>query len=640
MASLLIFLLIVLQVFYSNGIKTTDNNYSTEYDSKKKNLIIGAITNYNWDQISIFFNSLIMSNIENCDVVFFVGNMPQTAIDKMISYGIIVYSIPEKYMKERIINTRWKIAMDYLDSNPNKYKYVFTGDTRDIFFQDDPFKHYNLQESYLGIAIEDGDLDEITNKGWIINAYGEEKHNAIKHERIFCVGTVWGTVDKFYEFSKLMWVNLDSDWSKQRQVIEQSVGNYIIYYDKKFSDCLIKSDNDNGYIMTIGLTRPEKMIFDLNNIVYNREFKKAAVVHQYDRHNYLVNKAIAKYYFNQKETSFSINPQKKNLILGIIKDYKWNEISPFFNSIKNTKFENCDIVIYIVNISKDIEEKIKSFGVIVYQMDEKYIKESLITSKYKIAMDYLDSNINKYNYIFTGDIRSIYFQDDPFKYYSVGKSYLGIAIKDDILFGNVYKKSYINKYGKEKFQTTKNEKLFLVDIIWGTVDKFYKFSKIMLYNIGSELSNDIEKIVGNYIIYYEKIFNDCLIKSNKDDGYIVSIDLNEHKKTNKKLNNIINNAQGRKAAVVYKYCMPKKLIQNAPTFTPTFIIIIILVIFIFIIFYYYNKCLYRKNYIDFIHEILKTKNKNAKGENKKKKKEKIIFDEDLEENAKIIKESQ
>jgi hypothetical protein len=52
----------------------------------KKNLIIGAITNYDWDKLSIFFNSLKMSKFENCDIVMYVGNMKQNTIDKLKSY--------------------------------------------------------------------------------------------------------------------------------------------------------------------------------------------------------------------------------------------------------------------------------------------------------------------------------------------------------------------------------------------------------------------------------------------------------------------------------------------------------------------------------------------------------------------------
>ena len=454
----------------------------------KKNLIIGAITNYDWDKLSIYFNSLKMSKFENCDIVMYVGNMKQNTIDKLKSYGVIVYPIPEKYMKESIINSRWKIMMDYLDENPDKYKYVFTADLRDVLFQDDLFKYYSLSKSYLGIAIEDGTLEEKHNKGWIINAYGKKIHNVIKNERIFCVGTVWGTVDKFYEFSKLMWDNLSSDWSKKKKVIEQGVGNYLIYYDKKFNDCLVKSNNDDGYVMTIGLTKPDQLIMDSNNIIYNRQGKKAAVVHQYERHNDITEKMIAKYYFDPVDKSDNPEQSKKNLIIGAITKYDWDKIAIFFNSIKMSNIKNCDIVMIVSNMPQDTIDKIKSTGVIVYPMHDKYIKESIINSRWKVMMDYLDAYPNKYKYVFTADTRDVYFQDDPFKHYNLSKSYLGIAIEDGTLEEKHNKGWIINAYGKKIHNVIKNERIFCVGTVWGTVDKFYEFSKLMWDNLSSDWS--------------------------------------------------------------------------------------------------------------------------------------------------------
>ena len=299
MKSIFILLLAIFNTFEAKAQYNLSNinlKILAENNPLKKNLIIGAITNYNWDKIAVFFNSIKKTKFENCDIVMFVANMKQNTIDKIKSCGVIVLPIPEKYLKETIINSRWKIIMDYLDDNPNKYKYIFTGDTRDLLFQDDPFKYYNLTKSYLGIALEDNTLEEQINKEWIINAYGEEVHNKIKNEKIFCVGTVWGTVDKFYEFAKLMWDSLSSEWSKKKHVIEQAVGNYIVYHDKIFDDCLVKSDNDDGYILTIGGASKDKIFMTLDFDILNRKGKKGAVIHQHDRFRELEIKAYMKYY--------------------------------------------------------------------------------------------------------------------------------------------------------------------------------------------------------------------------------------------------------------------------------------------------------------------------------------------------------
>ena len=67
-------------------------------DEIKKNLIIGAITNYNWEILYPFFKSYELAGFENCECVMFVGNMASNTIDKIKSFGVIVYNMPDKYI--------------------------------------------------------------------------------------------------------------------------------------------------------------------------------------------------------------------------------------------------------------------------------------------------------------------------------------------------------------------------------------------------------------------------------------------------------------------------------------------------------------------------------------------------------------
>ena len=80
--------------------------------------------------------------------------------------------------------------------------------------------------------------------------------------------------------------NLGADSSKNLKA--ESIGNYIIYYNKVFKDCLIKSDNNDGYVLTLSSESR-----DPNIIIYNKQGKKAAVIHLYDKH-----KKITEFYYN------------------------------------------------------------------------------------------------------------------------------------------------------------------------------------------------------------------------------------------------------------------------------------------------------------------------------------------------------
>ena len=302
------------KLFIESSIIKQNKNYSflnKNLKIKKKNLLIGAVKNYNWKKIEPFFKSLKKADFKNCDCIIFVDNMTQFTINKIISYGVIVHKVPNMYKKLKIINYRWKIYVDFLINNTDKYKLVFSTDLRDVFFQKDIFKFYENKKSFLGVAIEDGKLSERVNKNWIIKAYGEDLYKTIENEKIICIGSVWGTVDKFSEFSSIMWKKLNSKWSIINNVIEQAVANYLIYHDKMFNDCLIKSENSNGPVMTIGLTKKRNIRLDSENNILNGKGEIAAVIHQYDRKRDIVRKVINKYCLlysrNINKSSFSNN---------------------------------------------------------------------------------------------------------------------------------------------------------------------------------------------------------------------------------------------------------------------------------------------------------------------------------------------
>ena len=66
--------------------------------------------------------------------------------------------------------------------------------------------------------------------------------------------------------------------------MDQSILNYIIYHLKLFDDNIIKSNNKEGPLMTIGITIYRKNIcLDSEYNILNDKGQIAAVVHQYDR---------------------------------------------------------------------------------------------------------------------------------------------------------------------------------------------------------------------------------------------------------------------------------------------------------------------------------------------------------------------
>ena len=269
----------------------------------RKNLLIGTITVYNWNEVTPFFNSYMKAGFENCDCVMFVENMTNRTIEKIKSCGVQVYPTPEYLGKYRIVDYRWKVYEDFINANPEKYDMVYTTDVRDVIFQRDLFKDYEGHQPFLGVAVEDGifSTEKSGHKDFFIGTYGLEAYEKYKNERIICMGTVGGTASEFCEFCRIMWEILSSERIYHLEHVEhvagcdQAVANYLLYNDKLFNDILLVSDNKTGHVMTIGITEPEDVKLDAEGRVLNGEGKIAAVVHQYDRKPEVIKVVLKKY---------------------------------------------------------------------------------------------------------------------------------------------------------------------------------------------------------------------------------------------------------------------------------------------------------------------------------------------------------
>ena len=262
-----------------------------------KNLLIGAITNYIWDDVAPFFNSYKQANFEDCECVMFTGSMSEETQAKIQNCGVDVLPIPEELSGQKIINIRWKLYYDFLKDNYYKYNMVLTADVRDVIFQCDPFRLCDGSKPFLGVALEDGTIaeDPKYDAKWILDAYGNDIYQEIKDDTIICVGTVWGTSAEFMEYSRIMSDILLSEWSLRLNVVEQAAGNYIIYHDKMFADELRPSTNYDGYVMTVGLTDAKNLHADSEGNVLNGRGELAAVVHQYDRKPEIMAMVAGKY---------------------------------------------------------------------------------------------------------------------------------------------------------------------------------------------------------------------------------------------------------------------------------------------------------------------------------------------------------
>ena len=177
--------------------------------------IFGVILNLDWKAIAPFFISFQKAHFNNCDCAMFVKNLSQETINKIESFNMTIIKM-QRSIKVRLVNYRYKLYEDFLRNNSEKYNLILSIDVRDSFFQKDIFKYIENIKSFLSFAIEDDYLSEISNKDWIIDAFGYQVYNDIKHKRIICGGTILGSLDKIIELSSIVWKILDqSTYSRE-----------------------------------------------------------------------------------------------------------------------------------------------------------------------------------------------------------------------------------------------------------------------------------------------------------------------------------------------------------------------------------------------------------------------------------------
>ena len=296
---------IILTIIFIRINKSKKSN-----QKNNKNLIFGIIYKYSWSEIRNYFISLAKAGFKNVDIVMFVKEISQDTIEKIRSFGVIIYPIVDNpFLIYKC--QRFELYANYLKENKDKYNIVLHTDVRDTIFQNDVFQFYDSDKSFFEASEEDILLKDGINKLWMLQICNRSMFNDyFANQRAICSGLIIGTPDKFIEFS-----NSIIKLANGTKFGEQRYLNYLIYYEKFFSDSIIIKNNSNTHLMNIAMTKRRRIILDKDNNILNFNGEVASVIHQYDRHWDLVFKMNKK--FNDINFNYTIYKEQrmnKNII--------------------------------------------------------------------------------------------------------------------------------------------------------------------------------------------------------------------------------------------------------------------------------------------------------------------------------------
>jgi len=280
----------------------------------KKDLIIGAASNYSWDQLKYWVNSIKKTSFSG-DVVIVGTNMKKETIDKLSEMGVIL-SLYGKQNDRGDVEAhhngaphveRFFYIWNFLETSTTEYNNVITTDTRDVIFQRNPsdwLDEYVLSSSL--VASSEG--MRYKNEPWgnknLDDALGPFFHNKLKDNLIYNVGVLAGEA----EYIKgLMLMLFQISINRPIPIVDQAMFNFLIDTPPYKNDTLF-TNNMDAWAIQLGTTLPAVqsgkgdlgMMFKQspekylgiyednlpiieNGIVKNIAHVPFCIVHQYDR---------------------------------------------------------------------------------------------------------------------------------------------------------------------------------------------------------------------------------------------------------------------------------------------------------------------------------------------------------------------
>ena len=228
-----------------------------------KDLIIGGASNYSWDHLKYWVNSIKQTGFKG-DIVLVATNMSADTVNKLVDQDVKVYAYGKSNPDGGIEKSangipphveRFIFIWDYLRKNKDTYRFVTVTDTRDVIFQKDPTEYLekNLMCGAATIVCASEGLsykDEPWGSKNLLDTFGPLVYDELKDNEIYNVGTIAG----FYDGVKDLLLQIFfQSVNRPIPIVDQAVFNFIISLAIYELD-VVKTSNESGWAVQLGTT--------------------------------------------------------------------------------------------------------------------------------------------------------------------------------------------------------------------------------------------------------------------------------------------------------------------------------------------------------------------------------------------------
>jgi hypothetical protein len=264
-----------------------------------KDLIIGCSTNYNWDKIKYWVNSINKSGFEGDKVLIFMSVDKET-LQKVNEAGFqaIVLSQPDEFGNFKY-ESRLPVHVErffhiYNFLRENRYRYVITTDVKDVILQKNPIEYIeeNLGDKKLMFASESLLYkDEPWGNQNLLETFGTYFHSIFKNNLIFNVGVLAGRGDDMRDLACMIF---NMSINRPIPIVDQSTFNFMISMAPYLYTSLYLKSEDS-WACQLGTTVDPSKIEQFKHLleepsprfengkVVTSLGKEFTIVHQYDR---------------------------------------------------------------------------------------------------------------------------------------------------------------------------------------------------------------------------------------------------------------------------------------------------------------------------------------------------------------------
>ena len=266
-----------------------------------RDLIIGCTTNYDWDKLKYWVNSINKSGFQG-DKVMVAFNISFETIEKLIGAGFQVVLPGKKNEEERRYEYQSNLPVhverfihiyNYLHTS-EPYRFVITTDVKDVIFQSDPTKFLGMELPGAKLMFASESIkykDEPWGNQNLIETFGPYFHNIFKENEIYNVGVLAGRGEAMKHLFAMIFV---MSVNQPIPIVDQSTFNFMISQEPYKSIARYMKSED-GWACQLGTTADPSKIEQFRPFLLEAEPKMIdgkvttstgkdfTIVHQYDR---------------------------------------------------------------------------------------------------------------------------------------------------------------------------------------------------------------------------------------------------------------------------------------------------------------------------------------------------------------------